>query len=99
VFLVELSPAIDVARNGEDVFLAWPRLSGPIRHVEIHRNESAGAEGRVRVAMITGPLNSHVEKVPDAGAAYWYWLIVNRPDGAIETIGPVAARSAEVWEP
>lgn len=99
VFVVELSPGIDVARNGDDVFLAWAQLPSPIRHIEIHRNTLPTPGGRIRIATITPPVNTFVEKVPDATASYWYWLVVTRPDGITETIGPVATRSAEVWVP
>lgn len=99
VFLVELSPAIDVARNGEDVFLAWSQLGGPIRRIEIHRNTRAVPEGRVRIATITTSINTFLEKVPDPTAIYWYWLVVTRPDASTEIIGPVATPSAEVWTP
>ena len=99
VFVVELSPAIDLVRKGHEVFISWPQLSGPLRRVEIYRNDRAAVEGRARVATITTAVNTYLEKVPDDKAPYWYWLTLTRSDGSTETIGPVATPVAEVWTP
>lgn len=98
--VVATGSSIDVVRDGADVSLAWKRPVGAVRHVEVFRHDRADPAGRERVALLNSSAEIYLERVPSAQTAYWYWLLVTRPDGATETVGPVLAKTTlGVWTP
>lgn len=99
VFIAELSPAVEVFRQDHEVFLTWSQVAGPVRRIELHRNARPTPEGRTRVAVFETPTSTHLDKVPDPRATYWYWLVVTRPDGGVENIGPAVTPQTEAWRP
>jgi hypothetical protein len=93
------SSALDIARNGLDVSLAWKLPPGAIRQLQIYRNDRNDVSGRASVATLSSPVEVYLERVPSKDLTYWYWLAITRADGRTDVLGPVAAKPAQVWEP
>jgi hypothetical protein len=99
VFLVEMSPAVEVARDGAEVFLSWGRIPGAVQKLELYRGDRPSPENRRRIAELAVLAQVYLDKLPRPDATCWYWLVVTRPDGTTETIGPVDGRAAPAWTP
>ena len=93
------APKLEVARSADEVWLRWPAIAGAIRQVVVYRHDRAVAIDRTPIAALLTPQTSYLDKVPNADTTYWYWVVVTRPDGKVETLGPTPTPSAEVWAP
>ncbi len=93
------TPVLEVARNGNDVFLGWTLPAGNFRQVEIHRNDQPVAAGRALVATVMSPTVVFLDQVPSDTASYWYWLGLAGPDGKTRLHGPFTSPKAQVWQP
>lgn len=82
-------------RSGGLVNLSWtlPESASGLRAIEIMRNASELAPGRTRVRAVRASVTGMEDQVPDAAAAYWYWLKITHQDGTVQNFGPVAAVS------
>ena len=89
----------EVARNGNDVFLAWSLPPGLSRPVEILRNDRPVQEGSTRLATVPPPTSVYLDQVPSENASYWYWLVVPNTDGVPVSYGPYTTKAAVVWQP
>ncbi len=90
---------LEVARSADEVWLRWPSITGAIRQIVIYRHDRAVAVDRVAVAALLTPQVSYLDKTPDADTTYWYWVVVTRPDGKVETFGPTATPTEKIWTP
>lgn len=92
--------ALEVARNDNDVLLAWTLPEGEVKMVEVMRNTKDTAPGRDRVASVRKEVLTFKDQVADAKVVYWYWLKVTRPTGEVINIGPVPTpTTTQVWTP
>lgn len=91
--------ALQVARNGNEVLVAWELPSGNIRQIELMRNSSSNAVGRDRVAVVRAETTLFIDEVSDLGVTYWYWLKLTFGDGRVVNLGPVATPAPSVWTP
>ena len=97
--LIRRQGRLIIARSGGEVSARWELPDIEVRGVELLRNTQAGPKGRKRVASVSKKSTHYVDTLPDASAAYWYWLKVTLKDGRSVGLGPVATPSAEVWTP
>ena len=91
--------ALQIARNGNEVILAWELPAGKMRQVELMRNSSSQAMGRGRVAAVRAETTLYIDEVPDLTVTYWYWLKLTHADGRVVNIGPVPTPAPAVWTP
>ena len=63
--------ALQIARNGNEVILAWELPAGKMRQVELMRNSSSQAMGRGRVAAVRAETTLYIDEVPDLTVIYW----------------------------
>lgn len=98
-FLVELSPSLEVVRDGRDVFLSWANASGDARQIDIYRHQRPTTEGRRRISTTNTAISSYLDSLLSDDTPAWYWVVVTRLDGAVETFGPAAAPSAAAGSP
>jgi hypothetical protein len=91
--------ALQIARNGNEVILAWELPAGKMRQIELMRNSNRQAMGRGRVAAVRAETTLYIDEVPDLTVTYWYWLKLTLEDGRIVNIGPVPTPVASVWTP
>lgn len=91
--------ALQIARNGNEVILAWELPAGKMRQVELMRNSHSQAMGRGRVAAVRAETTLYIDEVPDLTVTYWYWLKLTLEDGRIVNIGPVPTPAPSVWTP
>ncbi len=93
------STTLEIARNGQDVSLAWKLPPGSIRQLQIYRNDRNDPSGRTSVATLSSPVEVYLERVPSKDVTYWYWLSITRADGRTDVVGPVSSKPSQVWEP
>lgn len=90
---------LQVARNNDEVVIAWNLSDLPVKGLDIYRNTSQSTKGRGRLDYVRPAPAAFIDKLPDGGATYWYWLKVALTTGESVTIGPVATPSGFVWSP
>lgn len=88
-----------VARNGDEVVVAWSLPPLRFKGLDIYRNTRDRASGRTRIDFVHTEPAEFRDKVPDAGTTYWYWLKVVLASGESINVGPVKTPDPVVWTP
>jgi hypothetical protein len=90
---------LQVARNSDEVVVTWNLSDLPVKGLDIYRNTSQNTRGRGRLDYVRPTPATFIDKLPDSGATYWYWLKIALTTGESVTIGPVPTPSGFVWSP
>ena len=90
---------LQVARNSDEVIVTWDLSDLPVKGLDIYRNTSQSTKGRGRLDYVRPAPATFIDKLPDSGATYWYWLKVALTTGESITIGPVPTPNGLGWSP
>lgn len=90
---------LHIARNGNEVLIAWALPNLTISQFEICRHIQQDPKGRDRVATVRPKPAIFLDQVPNLETAYWYWLKITLDSGQVLNVGPVATPAPIVWTP